>query len=104
MPSRNRPKPAPVAIRWGEGSEGAIVTKTHDVDEALDALLDLLRVDALNDEEALEWLEDYLAVTPVLETGRWVWYGSMTAEGEGRVWKTAPLDQRGVTRAVVWYL
>jgi len=93
--------PAPVAVQLMD-SQDVIVTKTHDVDAALEALLDLFTSEyGDSDDEALDRLHLYLVNEPTLETGRWVRSGSY--EGEPcRRWKTADASGRGVTRAVVW--
>jgi hypothetical protein len=100
MPTKNRPAPKPVAVEFQDGG-GAIVTKTHDVEAARDALLAMFQDEyRYDDDEALEMLEPYLENAPDLTTGRWVW-GSYGGE-RIRFWRAAPLDGRGVTRAVMW--
>jgi hypothetical protein len=100
MPTKTRPAPKPVATLFNDGN-GAIVTKTHDVEAARDALLENFQTNLrMDDDEALEALETYLFIEPTLEHGRWV----MAGNDESRYWREAPADGRGVTRAVVWYL
>lgn len=99
MPSKNRPKPAPVALQFVD-SQSAIVTKTHDVEAAREALLEYFRRDAYTDDEALELLQPYLEAEPVLTSGRWTWGGSYDGE-PARVWKAVE-SGRGVTPAVMW--
>ncbi len=80
--------PTPVAVQLMD-SRDVIVTKTHDVDAALEALLDLW-VDEYGDDEddALLNVQAYIDTAPALEYGRWVRSGSY--EGEPcRRWKTA---------------
>lgn len=101
MPTKNRPAPKPVAVQLVD-SRDVVVTKTHDVDAALEALLDLwVHEFGDTEDEALDTLQAYIDTAPTLEHGRWVRSGSYDGEPCTR-WKTADPSGRGVTRAVVW--
>ena len=90
----------PVARLWAEGC-GAIVTKTHDVAAARDALLAMIRNDyCADDDEALEMMQPFLDSEPRLEVGAWRREGF--DDDAYTVWRT-DAEGRGITRAVVWY-
>lgn len=100
MPSKNRPKPKPV-VRCSEDGTTTIVTKTHDVEAAHDAILDWLLVDlGQSEDDALDDLTHYLHQEPRVQHGRWTLHGNE----DGMRWTPAPADGRGVTKALVWVL
>lgn len=100
MPSKNRPAPKPV-VRCSEDGTTTIVTKTHDVEAAHDAILDWLVIDlGQTEDEALDSLVHYLAQDPRKQHGRWTLRGN----DDGLHWTPADPSGRGVTKALVWVL
>ncbi|QKS15607.1 hypothetical protein HUN59_04685 [Curtobacterium sp. Csp2] len=100
MPRKPRPAPKPV-VRCSEDGTTTIVTKTHDVEAAHDAILEWLLTDlGMEDDEALDNLTAYLGQTPRKAHGRWTLHGAQ----DGMQWTPADPSGRGVTRALVWVL
>lgn len=97
MPRKTRPTPKPVVSSMEDG--GYIVTKTHDVEAARDAILTWLQTDLMmGDEEALEELEPVLDMEPEARSGRW----QRSGDSDQMWWHDYPLGGRGVTKALVW--